>query len=65
MANPRLDPRCFEALDAPDAEDVTCTKSVGAAAQAALDLKVLAIDLRLLAGDLLRMSERLKGAATG
>lgn len=63
MTQVLTDPKCFEAMDAPDEDEVTCSKS--AAEQATLDLKVLAIDLRQLAADLLRMSERLKGIAGG
>lgn len=59
MTNPQTDPRCFEALDSPDPDEVTCSK---ACASTALDLKVLAIDLRQLACELLQMSERLKRA---
>jgi len=54
---PHPEPRCFEALDAPDDDEVTCSKSIP---NPTLDLKVLAIDLRHLACELLRMSERLK-----
>lgn len=60
MTQVLTDPKCFEAMDAPDPEEVTCSK---AASQAALDLKVTAIELRQLANDLLRMAVRLRDVA--
>lgn len=63
MANPRLDPRCFEALDAPEADEVTCSKSAEQVNDAVIALRLMASELRVTGEALLRMAERLRGVA--
>lgn len=55
MSQVLTDPKCFEAMDAPEPEDVTCSKL----AQSVSDLKIVADELNVLGVRLLRLAERL------